>query len=37
MSEKSGNILTRTDLEDLFKDGNIPREADLRMTEMVLK
>lgn len=30
MSEKSGNILKRTDLENLFKDGNIPKEADFK-------
>jgi len=30
MSEKSGDILTRIDLENLFKDGNIPREADFK-------
>ena len=30
MAEKSVNILTRDDLENLFKDGNIPREADFK-------
>jgi hypothetical protein len=30
MSEKSANILTRADLENLFKDGKIPAEADFK-------